>query len=102
MNKKEERLVSIDLLRVIAIVLIIGFHLVYNFNHDSSIRPVGFLGVSLFFIISGFMLAKKYPLLEKFSAPWFLKRYIRIASLYYLALIFLVFLFGKQIIRGQW
>lgn len=62
---------------------------------------MGFIGISLFFIISGFMLAKKYPKQEKFSIKWFLKRYIKVAVLYYLALVAISFLFSKQVYSGS-
>ena len=101
MVKNRKRIVSIDLLRVLAIIMVIGFHFFYQFDQNQSLRKIGFLGISLFFIISGFVLAKIYPKHEKFSLRWFLKRYSRIAVLYYLALISVVILFGKQVYSGS-
>ena len=98
--KKEGRLVSIDLLRVIAITLVILFHLLYEIYQNDSLRPIGFVGVSLFFIISGFVLAKKYSFLEKFSLKWFLKRFLKVVSVYYIAIIVIVILFGTQTYHG--
>ena len=83
-----------------AITAVMGFHFFYEITYSQSLRKVGFVGISLFFIISGFVLAKIYPEHEKFSLRWFLKRYLKIAVLYYLGLIALVILFGNQIYSG--
>ncbi len=101
--KKEcdKRIVSIDLLRIIAIILVVGFHVIYNISYDDSYRGLGFIGISLFIIISGFVLAKKYPKLKEFSLKWFLKRAIKIVCIYYLALIVMVVLLGKQVYTGN-
>jgi peptidoglycan/LPS O-acetylase OafA/YrhL len=101
MVKKNNRFGSIDIIRIIAIILVIIFHYLYIVTSENSLRKLGFVGVSLFFIVSGYLLSKKYPNLEKFSLKWFLNRYIKIASLYYLALIALVILLGKQIYSGS-
>jgi len=97
----DKREISIDLLRTIAIVSILFFHFVYQFTADNRLRMLGFFGISLFFIISGYLLASKYPSLEKFSLKWFLKRYVKIAALYYLSLTAIVLLFGKQVYSGS-
>jgi len=99
--KKDRRLLSIDLLRVIAIVLVIGFHFLYYIKPNESLRNLGFVGVSLFFIISGFVLAKNHPKLHKISVKWTLKRYIKVASVYYIAIIAYVILFGTQAYSGK-
>jgi peptidoglycan/LPS O-acetylase OafA/YrhL len=101
MVKKEGRLVSIDLLRVIAIFLIIGFHVSYELKPIESFRYLGFVGVSLFFIISGFILAKKHPHLHKISIKWILKRWIKVASVYYIAIVGIVIFFGTQVYSGK-
>jgi len=98
--KKGRRIIAIDLIRVLAITLIIAFHFIYDYTYANSLRNLGFVGVSLFFIISGFVLAKRYPKLESFSLRWFFKRYLRISVLYYSALIILVVLLGKQVYAG--
>jgi len=100
-NQRIERIGSIDLLRVLAISLVIIFHLLYNLLLDNSLRPIGFIGISLFFIISGFLLAKKYPDIKYLKIKWLLKRYLAIAPLYYIALIVMVILLGKQIYSGS-
>lgn len=100
-NKESGRLLSIDLLRVFAIICVIGFHFLYEIYQSNSLRKIGFLGISLFFIISGYVLAKNYPKQTKFSIKWFVKRFVKIASLYYLAVILIVFLFGTQTYSGN-
>jgi peptidoglycan/LPS O-acetylase OafA/YrhL len=101
MVKSNSRFGSVDVIRIIAILSVIIFHYLYLVTSENSLRKLGFIGVSLFFIVSGYLLSKKYPNLDKFSLKWFLKRYIRIASLYYLALIALVLLLGSQIYYGS-
>ncbi|MFH1803034.1 MAG: acyltransferase [archaeon] len=97
-NKK--RLGSIDLLRVLAIVLVLIFHIIYEFTYNNTLRYIGFVGISLFFIVSGFLLAKNHPKSENFSLKWFAHRYIKIAPLYYLSLVMIVLLFFKQTFSG--
>jgi len=108
MNIKEgNRINSIDLIRTIAIILVIGFHFLFKLSCikqvgcDNSLRPIGFVGISLFFIISGYMLARKYPEHKEFSLKWFLKKYIKIASLYYITLIVIAVLFFHQSFSGS-
>ena len=101
MKQLKKRNISADIIRSVAIFLVILFHLLYAIKPDNSFRYIGFVGLSLFFIVSGFILAENYPKLESFSLKWFFKRYIKISSLYYLALIFLVLLFGQQIYHGS-
>ena len=79
-----------------AIIFVVTFHALYAIYKNNSLRILGFFGISLFFMISGFVLAKNYPKLKNFSIKWFFKRYIRIASLYYLAIITILFLFKTQ------
>lgn len=98
---KKERFCFVDLVKVLAIFLVILFHLLYQITLNNSLRMIGFAGVSLFFIASGFTLAKNYPNYEKFSFKWFVKRYIKIATMYYLALILIVVLFFTQSYSGN-
>ncbi len=98
---QKERNVSIDLLRTIAIIAVIYFHFVHAYTNEEYLREIGFFGISLFFIISGYLLAYRYSDLEKFSIKWFWKRYVKISSLYYLALIAIVLLFAEQAYSGS-
>lgn len=91
-----ERLLWIDVVRTLAIFLIVLFHFIYEINPDQSLRWIGYVGVSLFFIASGYVLAKNYPDLENLNLSWLKKRYVRIVSLYYPTLIAIVLLFSTQ------
>ena len=50
MNKS--RRIDIDVLRAISVISVIIFHLDYNFF------PLGYLGVDIFFVISGYLISK--------------------------------------------
>lgn len=54
---------DLDRLRGIAIICVITYHL------DSSLLPSGFLGVDVFFVISGFLVARPVFLERNFGAP---------------------------------
>ncbi len=95
------RIAWVDIARVIAILLIVGFHVAYEFTLDDNLRVIGFFGVSLFFIASGYMLAMKYAQLERFSINWLRKRWLRIAALYYPALICVSLLFISEDINSR-
>ncbi|UCD04080.1 MAG: acyltransferase [Candidatus Woesearchaeota archaeon] len=101
MTTKCKRIGSIDILRVVAIILIVAFHCVYSVKPNEILRGFGLIGLSLFFIISGYLLAKKYPDLNKFNPKWFLKRFVKIVSFYYPALIALMLVFGRQVYWGS-
>lgn len=92
-----DRIFWVDLIKIIAIVLIVLFHVLYELNKDLNLRPMGFVGVSLFFIASGYILTYKYNSLKSFDLNWFGKRYLKIASLYYPALLVIALLFGIQV-----
>lgn len=90
------RLVWLDICRILAILAIVGFHIIYEFTLDNNTRIIGYEGVSIFFITSGFILAKFYPKLFSFDLKWFLKRYVKIASFYYPTIIVIALLFFPQ------
>ncbi|OYT36581.1 hypothetical protein B6U91_00855 [Candidatus Pacearchaeota archaeon ex4484_71] len=98
--KHKGNIFFIDILKVIAIVLIIFFHTWYNLKKPIP-REVGFVGVSLFFIISGYLLKIRYPRLKELSSKYFKKRYLKIAPPYYLSLILVAVLLGKQAASGN-
>lgn len=101
MKKREKRSFAIDFAKVLAIILVILFHVLYAIRHDNSLRMFGFFGVSLFFIVSGYLLAKNYPAYTSFRVDWFLRHVLRIIPLYYLALLSMIFLFGRQVYDGN-
>jgi len=97
----KNRAVFIDLAKTIGILAVILFHVAYEISLNNELRPIGFIGVSLFFIASGFVLAKKYAGLEFFSFKWIYRRYLKIALIYYPALIAIAVLLGNQTYTGS-
>ncbi len=97
-----ERIGWLDTGRVLAIFLIVAFHVAYEFTLDNSLRMWGFFGASLFFIMSGYSLARLYPKLDWFDLGWMRKRYARIAAVYYPAILFVYILFTTQVTYSGW
>jgi peptidoglycan/LPS O-acetylase OafA/YrhL len=105
MKKELEYLLAPDLLKGVAIIWIVLFHIFKDFNHifcggdnyatDFACRIImhGALGVDLFVIISGYLLA--FSCMGKDHIEWmeFLKkRLFRIFPLYWIAIISILFL----------
>ena len=102
---QSKRLDFIDLLRVIALGSVVAFHYLYSAiargrTPNVSESPImgwaqyGYLGVELFFMISGFVMLSST---KNISAGTFLKkRFLRLYPMYWIALllIFLVSQFG--------
>ena len=87
----------IDAMRGYAILLVMMIHtsevFLDNFFHLNRITQIGDLGVTMFFIASSYTLFNSYKnrLIvdgEKASLFFFIRRFFRIAPLYYLAVIF--------------
>lgn len=86
---------NIQLLRGIAIVAVLGFHA------EESMSPNGYLGVDVFFLISGFLIIPRIEtaLKKKMLKEFFKKRFNRLAP----ALLFtLVATFPLILIFGSW
>lgn len=109
----DKRIAWLDTIRTIAILFVVIFHLIFEINPDESLRVYGFIGISLFFISSGYALAKFYPSVIDFDIKWFLQRLITICPIYYLTLftlfslnavsildLFLHFIFINPLISG--
>lgn len=94
---KDTRIGWVDAGRFLAALLVVGFHVAYEFTLDPALRIVGFFAVSLFFIISGFSLASRYPDTARFSLEWLKRRWLRIAVVYYPALTAIYLLFTWQV-----
>lgn len=83
---------GLDILRGIAIIMVL-------FYHNFSVVPLadfGFLGVDLFFILSGFLITD-ILLFEKnkenFVRNFYVRRILRIFPVYYLTLFFLIYFY---------
>ena len=59
MGSDRQHIRSLDALRGVAAFIVLGFHL-EMFNRFSTILPRGYLAVDLFFILSGFVIARSY------------------------------------------
>lgn len=95
-----------DLIRAAAILLILAVH-TGNYTYNVKM-PIGNLlaelGLSLFFFISGYVLAMKYPVFSHVGEirSFLLKRVLRLYPLYVPALFLFVLLFAQLGIWDQW
>ena len=91
-GRGQERLVDLDLLRLLAIVLVVASHLIPPAETPlyHALRLLGILGVAVFFFISGYLLQRGYPSIA--TSPdtrlFFHRRAWRIFPLYWVALLF--------------
>jgi len=91
------RVAWIDAGRTLAAVLVVAFHVLYELAPSADLRPIGFFGASLFFILSGYSLASRYQDTVSFSFEWLKRRWVRIAAVYYPALVAVYALFPTQV-----
>jgi peptidoglycan/LPS O-acetylase OafA/YrhL len=108
MPKPHARVVELDILRAVAIIIIVISHLSFflptvtfsDFTVGMSPArvPLTFFGVALFLFISGFVLYLNHPSFpqRKGLTDFFKKRVLRIFPLYWLA-IALVFVLGRPL-----
>jgi peptidoglycan/LPS O-acetylase OafA/YrhL len=94
---QETRVAWIDAGRALAAALVVAFHVLYELAPSADLRPIGFFGASLFFILSGYSLASRYQDTVSFSFDWLKRRWIRIAAVYYPALVAVYALFPTQV-----
>jgi len=90
----ESRVDIFDVLRSLAILLIVIGHL--GFSVFSSIYPPGKVGVSIFIILSGMALEYVYGSRNIDVGNFYWRRLLRIYPTYFLALILAAFILGKQ------
>ncbi|MCB2295312.1 acyltransferase [Clostridium algoriphilum] len=88
--KKNIKLDSIQIMRGIGAILIILFHsttlyqIKFNISYLNGIFKFGFIGVDLFFIVSGFILL--YTRKKESVGKYLVKRFVRIYPLYWVIL----------------
>ncbi len=96
MSKPVKRLDYLDLLRVLALGSVISFHYFFNgiskgtvtsvsITPFASIAKYGYLGVELFFLISGFVIL--YSTQNRSAGEFVKKRFLRLYPMYWLALL---------------
>ena len=100
----------LDGVRAIATLMVMSFHIqqksfIWDESHQewiSAIWTFGGSGVTLFFVLSGFLLFLPYAKALLFQAPWpslkqfYLRRALRILPAYYVALFGMILIFQQQ------
>ena len=87
----KSRRIDIDVLRAISVISVIIFHL------DKNLFPLGYLGVDIFFVISGYLITKiiiKDLENKKFSFKFFYLRRVRRILPAFLVVLFATLLFA--------
>ena len=108
-----QRFPLIDGLRGFSALLVVFYHvLAYRewINFDSTgigkLPMLGWVGVDLFFVISGFVIAKTAMDASRTGVPWrqdyFLRRLTRIAPLYIATMAMYLFLVNPDVLRQGW
>lgn len=113
-DRQKSTIAVLDGVRACAILMVIAFHIDWNYGnfkklwdwHDnplaSSVAIAGGTGVTLFFVLSGFLLFLPYAKALLFAGRWplartfYLRRALRIFPGYYLSLLILVILTAPQ------
>lgn len=98
-----ERINALDGLRAIAILLVLLYHLTPERDSDHGIKAIifkladiGYSGVDLFFVLSGFLITRILLGNHKKNRPlklFYIRRFLRIIPLYYTSLFFVFLLF---------
>jgi peptidoglycan/LPS O-acetylase OafA/YrhL len=104
-----KRILSLDLLRAVAVLLVLGRHIVVIpkigqptpelFQFFQIWKRIGWVGVDLFFVLSGFLVSgllfKEFQRHQSISMKGFLiRRGLKIYPLFYLLLLFSLFVFN--------
>ncbi|HTI15005.1 MAG TPA: acyltransferase [Dictyobacter sp.] len=114
-QKKKNSIPVLDGVRAVAIIAVISFHIGQMTNNHlwnmvkyplgGAIEIFGESGVTLFFVLSGFLLFLPYARSFVFQSEWpqarafYLKRVLRIMPAYYIALFGVILLFQRQYLR---
>ncbi|MGH2507534.1 MAG: acyltransferase family protein [Ktedonobacteraceae bacterium] len=108
-------IVALDGVRACAIIFVVIFHVDYTTGNNlwdwrtnplaSSVAIAGASGVTLFFVLSGFLLFLPYAKALLFAGRWplarsfYIRRALRIMPGYYLSLFLLIFLSARQYLQ---
>lgn len=86
------RLLALDRLRAFAILLVLGHHAAWRFRPGSDdmlgqvFKGSGWIGVDVFFVISGFMITQVLARNPQAIRAFFIRRFLRIVPLYAVAI----------------
>ena len=85
---------GLDLLRTIAVLSVVFFHTIYNEKLSTSIFRIGWIGVDLFFVLSGFLVGGiLFDMYKKNSynlRTFYIHRFLRIYPVYVFILFFTI------------
>lgn len=91
---------EVDILKASAILLIVFGHIDNNVSNYDLIRLLGtyngIIGLSIFFFLSGFLLSQTDSVINSMKGitTFYMKKFIRIFPLYWVALLSLIIIFG--------
>jgi peptidoglycan/LPS O-acetylase OafA/YrhL len=109
-GRKPKRIDALTGVRFLAAALVLLFHYGATYIANAGAPPFvgnflhhGYLGVSLFFILSGFILTYNYQdrVQKKWLAPFFFARFARIYPVYVLALLIALPVLEKPLLLGD-
>jgi len=87
--KFKKKLLDLEILRALAIIMIVIFHANYYIKFGYNLYDIGQVGVSLFIFVSGFLLYYTYKNINFKNGlkNFYTKRFVRIYPLYWFAII---------------
>ncbi|HEY7856751.1 MAG TPA: acyltransferase, partial [Terriglobales bacterium] len=84
-----ERVAELDGLRAVAVGAVIAFHYTLNTHYASPVTGLGWIGVDLFFVLSGYLITSillKAKARPAYFRTFYLRRTLRIFPVYFLLL----------------
>lgn len=119
-GKKQSTISALDGVRALACLLVVTFHLSLITTHDialwnptkvppllNAVAFAGDTGVTLFFVLSGFLLFLPYAKALLFETSWpsprffYLRRALRILPVYYVSLFLFIVFYRPQYLQPQ-
>ena len=119
-GKQKNTIAALDGVRAVACLSVLFFHVNFFARESNIWHPIhdfgsvigalalaGQSGVTLFFVLSGFLLFMPYAKSLLFHTPWpslrlfYLRRGFRIIPAYYVALFFMIVLFHQEYLKPQ-